>query len=153
MAETGEAEKWLSRDSGIKGLSILSHFSSLSFPHSFPYDFMHLIWENLIKNLILLWTGEFKGLDEGSGKYQLEPKVYQAVGAACALASSTVPGSYGPRPENISLPGVYLTADAHSFWALYLGPVLLECRFKKVKYYDHFCCRTKVHADTRGGLT
>ena len=65
----------LSKKYGIKGVSILSHLQSISFPLSFPYDFMHLIWENLIPNLILLWTGGFKGLDEGTGEYQFQPKV------------------------------------------------------------------------------
>jgi hypothetical protein len=47
---------------GIKGIPVLSALSSLMFPSSFPYDFMHLIWENLIPNLISLWRGEFKKL-------------------------------------------------------------------------------------------
>jgi hypothetical protein len=63
-----------SRAYGIKGVPALSYLKSLSFPLSFPYDFMHLIWENCIPNLILLWTGEFKGLDEGVEDYQFSPK-------------------------------------------------------------------------------
>jgi hypothetical protein len=51
---------------GIKGVSLLSNIKSLFFPLSFPYDFMHLIWENVILNVISLWTGKFKGLDEGN---------------------------------------------------------------------------------------
>ena len=34
---------------------------------------MHLIFEGVMKNLILLWTSEFKGLDEGTGQYHLMP--------------------------------------------------------------------------------
>jgi hypothetical protein len=64
----------LSKAYGIKGVSILSNIKSLSFPLSFPYNFMHLIWENVIPNLILLWTGEFKGLDEGVGDYTVSQK-------------------------------------------------------------------------------
>jgi len=41
---------------------MLLYLTLLSFPVSFPYDFIHLIWENLVKNLILFWTGEFKDL-------------------------------------------------------------------------------------------
>jgi hypothetical protein len=33
---------------GIKGISIFFYLPSISFPISFPYDFMHLIWENLL---------------------------------------------------------------------------------------------------------
>ena len=53
----------LSTQFGIKGLPLISALSSLSFPTSFTYNFMHLIWANLIPNLILLWTGKFKDLD------------------------------------------------------------------------------------------
>lgn len=38
----------------VKGISVLSTLSSVSFPKSFPFDFMHLIYENVLKNLILL---------------------------------------------------------------------------------------------------
>jgi hypothetical protein len=52
-ATTMTAANNLSKAYSIKGLPLLSHVQSLSFPDSFPYDFMHLIWENTIKNLIL----------------------------------------------------------------------------------------------------
>lgn len=47
---------------------------------SFPYDFMHLIWENLIKNLVLHWTGGFKDLDDGVEEYQLPQAIWEAIG-------------------------------------------------------------------------
>ncbi|KAJ3485684.1 hypothetical protein NLI96_g4778 [Meripilus lineatus] len=137
-AKTITEEKELSQIYGIKGVPILSFLSSLSFPHSFPYDFMHLIWENVVKNLILLWTGEFKGLDEGKEEYVLEPTVWTAIGAACAASGSTIPSAYGPRPFDVSSNKVSWTADSRSFWCLFLAPVLLERRFKKPKYYTHF---------------
>jgi hypothetical protein len=56
----------LAKQFGIKGISVLSRLSSILYPISFPYDFMHLVFENVIKNLTLLWTGQFKGLDKGS---------------------------------------------------------------------------------------
>jgi len=46
----------LAKASGIKGVPLLSDLGSLRFPQSFPYDFMHLIWENLIPNLVLFWS-------------------------------------------------------------------------------------------------
>ena len=44
----------LAKKSGIKGLPVLSTLSSLRFPSSCPYELMHLIWSNLIPNLISL---------------------------------------------------------------------------------------------------
>lgn len=69
-----EAER-LTKSHGVKGLSVLTHLPSLLFPHSFPYDIMHLIWENLIPNLVQHWTGKFKGLNKGAHVYTLEPAV------------------------------------------------------------------------------
>lgn len=80
------------------------HLSSLKFPTSFPYDFIHLIYESLLKNLILLWTGEYKGLDEGQGSYKFNLKVWEAIGSATTASGSTISGAFGPRPHNVSRP-------------------------------------------------
>lgn len=82
---------------GVKGLPILSQLSSLDLATSCPYDFMHLIWENLIKNLVLLWTDEFKGLDEGSGSDVIKTDVWDAIGAATYESGKTIPGCFGAR--------------------------------------------------------
>jgi hypothetical protein len=74
-ALTSAASEKLATKYGIKSLPLLSALSSLSFSISFSYDFMHLIWTNLIPNLILLWTGNFKDLDHDDEGYVLVPKV------------------------------------------------------------------------------
>jgi hypothetical protein len=138
MAPTTAQSNILAKNSGIKGIPILSYLPSLFFPYSFPYDFMHLIFENVMKNLILLWTGEFKGLDEGTGQYHLMPKVWEAVGTATAASGSTIPSAFGARPPNVCDNKMACTADTWSFWMLYLGPVLLSKRFQRRIYFDHF---------------
>ena len=100
------------------------------FPVSFPLDFMHLIFENLLKNLVLLWTGNFKDLDEATGDYVLYPQVWEAIGQATAASGSTIPSAYGARPQNVAQDKSQINADSWSFWALYLGPVLLRGWFK-----------------------
>ena len=99
---------------------------------------MHLFWENLLPNLIELWTGEFKGLDEGCEQYRLDRSVWAAIGRATAGSGSFIPSSYGPRLPNIESDRTYYTADMYSFWTQYLGPVLLRRQFKREKYYVHF---------------
>jgi hypothetical protein len=138
MAPTTAQSNILAKNSGIKGIPILSYLPSLFFPFSFPYDFMHLIFENVMKNLILLWTGGFKGLDEGTGQYHLMPKVWEAVGTATAASGSTIPSAFGARPPNVCDDKMACTADTWSFWMLYLGPVLLSKRFQRRVYFDHF---------------
>lgn len=137
-AETEADAGRLSTKYGIKGTSVLSTLSSVSFPNSFPFDFMHLIYENVLKNLVLLWTGCYKDLDTGTGAYQLNPKVWDAIGAATAASGSTIPGAFGARPRNVADDKASCTADMWSFWLLYLGPVLLSQKFERDVYYTHF---------------
>lgn len=132
-----EAER-LAKTYGIKGIPILSFLSSVSFPVSFPYDFMHLIWENVVKNLILLWTGEYKGVDTGRETYELDKRVWEAICDATAASGSMIPSAYGARPPNPSTERSMCTADSWSFWTQYIGPVLLHRKFSKAKYYKHF---------------
>lgn len=128
----------LSKKCGVKGVPILSALSSLTFPSSFPYDFMHLIWENVVKNLMLLWSGNYKGLDEGDGSYQFPTDVWEAIGKATAASGDYIPYVFGPRPPNVASDKISWTAETRSFWTLYLAPVLLKDRFRHHKYYDHF---------------
>ncbi|KDQ53412.1 hypothetical protein JAAARDRAFT_137326 [Jaapia argillacea MUCL 33604] len=99
---------------------------------------MHLIWENLIKNLIALWTGEFKGLDQGWEQYELATAVWEGVGSATMQTGSTVPYVFSPRLPDIAINKSQCTADAWSFWTQYIAPVLLCRKFKQPKYYTHF---------------
>ncbi|KAJ7168417.1 hypothetical protein C8R43DRAFT_1085761 [Mycena crocata] len=99
---------------------------------------MHLVWENVIKTLILLWAGEHKGMDEGSGEYHLGPTVFEAIGAAGKASGDTIPSCFGPRIPDIVKERYYFIADTWSVWTMSLGPILLRRRFKNPIYYTHF---------------
>jgi hypothetical protein len=132
-----EADR-LAMQYGIKATPLLSYAPSIVFPTSFPHDFMHLIYENLIKNMVLLWTGAFKDLDEGTEDYRLQPAIWEAIGKATAASGKTIPLAFGARPKNVAEDKSASTADSWSFWILYIGPVLLQRKFKNEKYYNHF---------------
>ncbi|KAJ7138713.1 hypothetical protein C8R43DRAFT_893149 [Mycena crocata] len=99
---------------------------------------MHLIWENFIKNLVLLWTGDFKGLDEGNGKYELAKAIWEAITSRTSSATDTIPSAYGSRVPNITKDRPNVSAEMWSFWTLYPGPVLLCRCLQNQKYYIHF---------------
>ncbi|KAI0819220.1 hypothetical protein BC628DRAFT_1333506 [Trametes gibbosa] len=105
---------------------------------------MHLLWENVIKNIMSFWTGTYKDLDQGTGSYQLPCAVWEAIGAASAASGDSIPYVFGPRPPNIASDKTKWTADTHSFWALYVAPVLLQGCFVQNKYYDHFIDLVKL---------
>jgi hypothetical protein len=137
-AQTDAEEKRLATQYGIKRVPLLSLIPSLEFLTSFPYDFMHLVWEGVIPNLLLLWTGDFKGLDEGNGSYHLAPTVFDAIGNAAAACGDFIPASFSCRVPNPAKDRSYFTAESWSFWALYIGPILLRGRFRRQIYYTHF---------------
>ena len=136
-ASTAASER-LASEYGVKGIPLLSVISSLSFPKSFPYDFMHLIWENLIPNLILLWTGNFKNLDHSDESYVIAKTVWEAIGEATEAAGKTIPAAFGARLPNIALEKAHLTAEMRSIWTIHLAPTLLRGRFQCERYYKHF---------------
>ena len=137
-ALTNEDATIIGKAYGVKGLSIFFHLPSISFPISFPYDFMHLVWENVVPNLILLWTAGYKDLDQGSGLYELPQTVWDTIGRATAASGSHIPSAYGSRLPDIAKHKSYYSAEMWSFWAMYLGPVLLLRRFQRPKYHTHF---------------
>ena len=103
----------LAKAYGIKGVPLLSALRSLRFPQSFPYDFMHLIWENLIPNLVLFWSGRYKGMDEGQ-PYVLNPDIWQVVGTMSAEATKTMPSSFGVAIPNLAKDCSYFTSSTWS---------------------------------------
>ncbi|KAJ3536499.1 hypothetical protein NMY22_g6010 [Coprinellus aureogranulatus] len=130
--------------SGVKGVSILADIPSFIFPDGFPFDFMHLIFENLVPNLIELWSGEFKGMDHTGEAYVLDKSVWKAIGEATAKSGDTIPASFGARPKNFVKEKLSSTAETKSFWTLYLGPVLLRREFKDKAFYYHFVRLVKL---------
>ncbi|KAI0084430.1 hypothetical protein BDY19DRAFT_987551 [Irpex rosettiformis] len=99
---------------------------------------MHLIWENVVKNLMLLWSGDYKGLSSGKESYEFSSSLWEAIGLASADSGSTIPSCFGPRSPNVASEKVSWTADSRSFWTLFVAPIVLKGRFMHDKYYAHF---------------
>lgn len=128
----------LSKEYGIKGVPILSSLSSISFPASFPYDFMHLIWENLIPNLILFWTANFKDLDHKDKGYVIPAGAWKEIGAVTAACKTSLPSAFGAAVPNIATQQGSMTAEMYTNWTLFIAPVVLRNRFPEAIYYKHF---------------
>jgi hypothetical protein len=137
-ASTTAAGERLAKDSGIKGVPLLSSLGTLNFPFSFPLDFMHLIFENLIPNLIKHYTGTFKDLDSGAEDYELPKDVWLKICETGLASGDTIPSSFGSWVPNLKTDRSSMTAEAWGFWSMYLAPILLRDRFSHRRYYDHF---------------
>jgi len=142
-APTETQQEELAKASGIKGVLLLSDLGSLRFPQSFPYDFMHLIWENLIPNLVLFWSGRYKGMDNGQ-PYVLEPHIWQVVGAMSTEATKTIPSSFGVSIPDPAKDCSYFTSLTWSVWSLFIAPTMLQDRFPEARYYKHFCSLVRI---------
>src|SRR6267154_614298 len=128
----------LAKASGIKGIPFLSALGSLRFPQSFPYNFIHLVWENLILNLVLFWSGHYKGMDEGQ-PYVLSPHIWELVGTTSAAATRTTPSLFGTSIPNPAKDCSSFMSSTWSVWSLFIAPTVLEGRFPEDRYYKHFC--------------
>lgn len=139
-------EKAQSRDTGINGLSPLARLASLEFPTSFPHDFMHIMFENVLPNLLDLWTraGRWKMFGTGDEDYLLGPSVWNAIGVACAKSGDTIPSAFGCRIPNLKDKRYEITSESMLLFATLLGPALLRGRFRRPRYYTHFVRLVKL---------
>ena len=137
-APTTAEEDRLSMAYGIKGLPLLSLIGTLTLPSSFPLDFMHLIFENLVPNLVAHYTGNFKGLDAGTEDYIIPPHIWSKICETGSASGDTIPSQFGARVPNLEKERSHMTAEAWSFWVTYIGPIVLRNRFTKPRYYAHF---------------
>jgi hypothetical protein len=128
----------IQQQSGINGSSVLTELPSVSIFRSFPRDWMHLCLENHSKNLVALWQGKYKGLDEGSESYRIPDNVWERIGLETALAGNTIPSSFGRRTPNIWTEKHLFTAEDWAFWMIHIAPYVLRNRFNRPKYYRHF---------------
>ena len=123
---------------GIKGVPLLSLIGTLNLPLSFPFDFMHLIFENLVPNLVAHYTGNFKGLDDGVEEYTIPANIWSEICKIGSASGDTIPSQFGARMPNLEKERSHMTAEAWCFWVMYIGPIVLRNRFKKQRYYSHF---------------
>src|SRR5260370_41524319 len=122
---TGIQREELAKAYGIKGIPLLSALGSLKFPQSFLYDFMHLIWENLIPNLILFWSSRYKGMDEGE-PYLLSPHIWHAIRTTSSAAKTTIPSSFGTSIPNPATDCSSFMSSTWSVLSLFIAPTLLH---------------------------
>jgi hypothetical protein len=93
--ERSEDQEKASKDVGINSLCIWAKFPEIVFPWSFSLDFLHLSFENLIKNLLGLWMGKFRGLpDNGQHeKWVLPDSVWIQIGKELEELTKTIPSN------------------------------------------------------------
>ncbi|CCO34352.1 hypothetical protein BN14_08450 [Rhizoctonia solani AG-1 IB] len=121
---------------GINGEPLFTQLRSIDLPSSFPYNIMHLFFENLVPNMVKHWIGEFKGIDQGKGTYKISKAAWTMIGVLTTQATQTIPLAFvGTLPDIAQDQGLY-KAEAYSFWIQYLALILLKDMLPQ-KYYNH----------------
>jgi hypothetical protein len=87
---------------------------------------MHLFFENLVPNVILHWTGKFKGLDQGTGNYQLSDTNWDAIGKETAASTRMIPSDFVGTLPDIAQDGNLYKAEAYAFWIQFIAPIVLK---------------------------
>ncbi|KAG8746735.1 hypothetical protein FRC11_012618, partial [Ceratobasidium sp. 423] len=97
-----EEDRW-SMQTGINSLSPLAHVPGLKFLHSFPHNFMHLMFQNIIPTLLDLWTrsGHFESFETEDGEDILHADLWMSIAAACPLAGNLIPYVFGCRVPDL----------------------------------------------------
>lgn len=130
-------------ETGIKGLSLLARLPSISIPSSFPVDLMHMIWQNLVPQLVDLWTGKFNGLDDGLEEYLLDNTVWNAINEACKPSGKTIPTQFGCRVPDLNKRSEFI-AESWNMFTSFIAPHLLRQSFRNERYYVHFVRLVKL---------
>ncbi|KAJ9094083.1 hypothetical protein QFC21_006184 [Naganishia friedmannii] len=108
-------------EKGINNQSVFSIIGSINFPWSFTADIMHIIYENIMKEMLGIWEGKYKAdMITGNMKgrlgavvgenYVISPEHWKAIDREVAASNSTVPAALSRRMGSISKRG-YWTAE------------------------------------------
>jgi hypothetical protein len=135
-APTKKSREKIAKDHGIREAPALSRVRSLDHARSYPWEWFHLLLENIVPNLVKLWTGRFPGIEPGSD-FEIDSQVWQVVGKETAEAVRDIPAAFVRVLGNISDHQSTFTAESWGFWFMYLAPHLLKDRFQHPKYYNH----------------
>ncbi|KAF8601363.1 hypothetical protein BDV93DRAFT_395350, partial [Ceratobasidium sp. AG-I] len=132
----------LAQDTGINGRPILAQLSSLDLASCAPYEMMHLIYENLVPNLVHLWKGQFKWLDDHDA-YAVPRNEWKVIGTLTSDAQKTIPAQFVGSLPDIDKDMSRYTAESYSFWFTYLAPILLNGKLPR-EYYRHFLAMREI---------
>ncbi|KAG8725717.1 hypothetical protein FRC10_007929, partial [Ceratobasidium sp. 414] len=126
----------IAQDCGISARSVFVCLGSIELLSCAPYELMHLIFENLVPNLVLLWKEKFKWLDHDDEGYRISDDDWKEIGRLTTEATRTVPSQLVGTLPNINQDLGLFKAEVHLFWFTYLVPVLLNGRVDR-EYYEY----------------
>ncbi|CAE6335057.1 unnamed protein product [Rhizoctonia solani] len=120
---------------GLNSRPVFSRLKSIDLANCAPYDTMHLLFENLVPNMIRHWTGNFKGICQGTKGYEIKLEDWEEIGKLTTKAAKTILSAFVGTLPNIAQNSHLYKAEAYAFWFQYIALILLEGRLQD-KYYE-----------------
>lgn len=142
-AEDDNERDRIRKSTGIKHPTVLSLLPYWDNARGILNGFMHAVFINQFKQLYLLWRGQYKGLDEGTGNYVIPENVWKEIGAETQAAVKLLPAAFVRSMPNIESDFNSYTAEDCAFWLTWLAPYLLENRLPE-PYYSHLLRYIKI---------
>ncbi|PPQ89950.1 hypothetical protein CVT25_010093, partial [Psilocybe cyanescens] len=84
----------IAQEFGIKAMPALTWVGSLDYAQGMPWDYMHLLLENVVKNLVDLWLGRYKGLDAGDEDFIIPEHIWKEVATETTRAVHFIPADF-----------------------------------------------------------
>lgn len=122
---------------------LLSIVDSFDFPLSFPLDMMHVLFENIVPQLLTSWRGKYKNDKDDKGKdvqdernFVFSEAEWEEIKAEVQASNTMVPSQWAPYVNPIDRKSFW-TAETYSYFVTHLGPIILQDRLPQA-HYQHF---------------
>lgn len=110
---------------------------------------MHVLYENITPQLLQLWQGTYKTsqtLGNAKAKHEdafvLSKATWETMCREVELSNHTTAAQAAPSVGHL-LTKTHWTAETHSYFLMFLGPILLRHRLPD-RYYDHFVLLSEI---------
>jgi hypothetical protein len=108
---------------------------------------MHILLENIMKELLAIWEGKYKAsmitgtpdgrLGSAAGEdYVISKNDWDQMDKDVSASNRTIPSQMARRMESLTKRS-YWTAESYSYLLIHLGPIILKGRLG-ARYYQHY---------------
>lgn len=104
---------------------------------------IHVLFENIVPQLLNSWRGKYKNDKDDKGKdvqdernFVFSDAVWEEIKAEVLASNTMVPSQWAPYVNPIDRKSFW-TAETYSYFVMHLGPIILQGRLPEA-HYQHF---------------